>query len=107
MAKYVKLTLDLKEAYQEARKLEDIKNDGGSANMDATFLTLKYWREDKVVKAIKDAGLGYTNKINWIGSGYLIKTGGGQGNSRTRVRDRFAEVLKIKGYDVIHFDMVD
>nr|WP_312985374.1 hypothetical protein [Clostridioides sp.] len=107
MSKYAKLTLDLKEAYQEAHKLEDFKNDGGSANMDATFLTLKYWREDKVLKAIKDAGLGYTNKTDWIGSGYIINTGGGQGDSRVRVRNKFAEVLKEKGYDVLHFDMVD
>lgn len=107
MDKYEQLTIDLKEAYQEALKAQT-GNDGGTCNLDATFLRLKGWREEKVLESIKNAGLYCKGKRAWIGMGYMLNTSGGnQGNDRTRVRDKFAEVLKNKGYDVIHFDLMD
>lgn len=106
MNKYEKLTLDLKEAYQEACKVKT-DDDGGTANLDATFLKFKGWREDKVCEAIKNAGLYCRKKTQWVGSGYMIGTSGGQGNDRTRVRDKFADMLKDKGYHVLKFNMMD
>ncbi len=106
MNKYEQLTLDLKEAFAEALKAKT-GDDGGTANLDATFLRLKGWRESKVLEAMELAGIFCSGKTNWLGTGYLIDTGGGQGNDNTRVRDKFAEILKNKRYDVIHFDKMD
>lgn len=106
MNKYEQLTEDLREAYTEAIKAKT-GDDGGTANLDTTFLTLKGWREKQVIEAIENAGLSCMGKTNWIGIGYFINTGGGQGNDRTRVRDKFAEVLRNKEYDVIHFNKMD
>ena len=105
--KYVDLTVNLREAYQEALKAQT-GNDGGTCNLDATFLILKGWREKEVLEAIKNAGLYCGGKMEWIGMGYMLNvSNGNQGNDRTRIRDKFAEILKNKGYDVIHFDMMD
>lgn len=106
MDKYEKLTQDLKEAYSEALKAKT-NNDGGTANLDCTFLKLKGWRERKVLESIKKAGLYCRRKTEWIGTGYMINTGGGQGDNNTRVRNKFAEILESKGYKVIHFDKMD
>lgn len=104
--KYEQLTIDLREAYSEALKVKT-NDDGGTANLDSTFLILKGLHESKVLESIKNSGLYCSGKSNWIGVGYLISTGGGQGNNRTRIRDRFAKVLSEKGYDVVHFDKMD
>jgi len=104
--KYEKLTDDLKEAYQEAIKAKT-NDDGGTANLDSTFLTLKGWREEKVLEAIQNAGLYCRCKSQWLGQGYFININCGQGNNRTRVRDRFKQILKDKGYDVVGFDKMD
>ena len=103
---YKKLENDLREAYEEAKKART-GEDGGTANLDATFLRLKNWREAKVLCAIEKAGLYCRGRTQWLGSGYMISTGGGQGNDNTRVRDKFKEILEDKGYDVIGFDMID
>lgn len=104
--KYEQLTIDLREAYSEALKVK-ANDDGGTANLDSTFLILKGLRENKVLESIKNAGLYCSSKRHWVGTGYFISTGGGQGNNRTRIRDRFAKVLSEKGYDVVHFDKMD
>ena len=104
--KYEQLTIDLIEAYSEALKVKT-NDDGGSANLDSTFLILKGLNEKKVLKSISNAGLYCGGKSHWIGTGYLISTGGGQGNNRTVIRNRFAEILREKGYDVLHFDKMD
>lgn len=106
MSKYDALALSLLEAKQEALKAKT-GDDGGTANLDATFLILKGWREEKVLEAMDKAGIFCRGKTNWIGPGYLIDTCGGQGNDNTRVRDKFAEILRNKGYKVIHFDKMD
>lgn len=106
MNKYQQLTLDLKESFQEALKTKT-NDDGGTANLDGTFLTLKGWREEKVLEAIREAGLYCRAKTQWLGVGYLININCGQGNNRTRVRDKFLQLLKEKGYDVLSFDMMD
>ncbi len=107
MNKYEQLSEDLREAHKEALKSKT-GDDRGTANLDATFLTLKGWREEKVLEAMEDAGIFCSGKTKWLGTGYLITVGGGyQGNDRTRIRDKFAEILKNKGYDVIHFDQMD
>ncbi len=107
MNKYEQLTADLIEAKEKGLKAQT-GDDGGTCNLDATFLTLKGWREEKVLEAIKNAGLHCRCKTRWLGTGYMINlSNGNQGNDRTRIRDAFAKLLKLKGYDVIHFDQMD
>lgn len=106
MNKYEKLEKDIREAYEEARKATTGEDDG-SANLDSTFLRLKGWRENKVLEAISNAGLYCSGKITWIGTGYMISVGLGQGNDRVRARNKFLKVLESKGYDVIAYDRMD
>jgi hypothetical protein len=106
MNKYEQLTKDLRESYFKAVEAST-NDDGGTANLDSTFLTLKGWQEEKVLKAIENAGLHCLGKTHWLGNGYMINTGGGQGNNRSRMRDAFAKALREKGYDVLHFDKMD
>jgi len=106
MTKYEQLTEDLKEAYQKSKEAVT-GNDGGTANLDSTFLKLPRWNEEQVLKAIKLAGLYCRRKTDWIGPGYFISTAGGQGEDRTRARDAFLKSLKAKGYDAMYFDMID
>lgn len=107
MNKYDKLTEDLIEARKasiEAGKSED----GGTANLDCIFLRLPHWREDKVLEAIKKAGLYCKRKTQWVGMGYLISpVGCGQGNSRARAMQAMKQVLLNKGYDVLGYYQID
>jgi hypothetical protein len=105
--KYEKLTLDLKEAKEAAIEFVESIRDGGTANLDSTFLILKRWNEEKVVEAIKKAGLLSEGKRNWIGTGYFISINTGQANKRTVARNHFMFALKSKGYQVISFDKMD
>ncbi len=106
MNKYKKLENDLREAYEIAKEAAT-GDDGGTANLDSTFLKLKGWGEKKVLEAIKNAGLYCRGKTEWIGTGYMINTGGGQGNDRMRVRNKFLSVLEEKGYKVLAYNQMD
>lgn len=107
LSKYDKLTKDLIEAREaciEAGKGED----GGTANLDSVFLTLPRWREEKVLEAIRKAGLYSRCKTKWIGEGYMISPiKCGQGNSRARAMEAMKKVLSKKGYDVLGFYQMD
>lgn len=60
-----------------------------------------------MLEVIKNTGLYCRRKTEWIGTGYMIDTGGGQGDDNTRVRNKFLNILESKGYDVIAFDQMD
>jgi len=107
ITKYEQLTENLKEAYQKSKEAVT-GDDGGTANLDSTFLILTGWSEEQILKAIKAAGLYCRQQTDWMGRhGYLISTGGGQGEDRTRARNAFSKCLKEKEYKVMHFDMID
>lgn len=107
MTKYDKLVKDLIEAREasiEAGKSED----GGTANLDSVFLRLPRKREEKVLEAIKKAGLYCRRKTQWVGTGYMISpVGCGQGNSRARAMQAMKKVLENKGYDVLGYYQMD
>ena len=105
--KYELLTEDLKEAYEKAIKLAEESVDGGTANLDSTFLRLKGWREQNVIEAIAAAGLFCSGKKSWIGQGYFISINVDQGNRRTVARNEFIKILDSKGYEAMSFDKVD
>lgn len=105
--KYELLTEDLKEAKDKAIKLAEESDDGGTANLDSTFLRLKSWREQNVIEAIAAAGLFCSGKSSWIGQGYFISINVGQGNKRTVARNEFIKILDSKGYKAMSFDKMN
>lgn len=104
---YKKLTEDLKEAKEAALNVVT-RDDGGSANLDCLALSLPRLKEEKVVKAIKEAGLYTRGKSNWIGMRYFIHAPhGSQGNDNTRQIEAMRKCLSEKGYDVLIFYKMD
>lgn len=104
---YEKFTNDLIEAKEKA--LESvISDDGGSANLDRLAISLPQLKEEKVVEAIKKAGLWTSGKCNWIGKRYFISAPhGSQGNDNTRQIEAMRDYLKEKGYDVLIYYQMD
>lgn len=104
---YKKLTKDLIEAKEMALK-SVIGDDGGSANLDCLALSLPRLREEKVIHAVKEAGLYTRGKTNWIGKRYFIHAPhGSQGSDNTRQIEAMRDCLKEKGYDVLIFCQMD
>jgi hypothetical protein len=105
---YLKLTKDLREANQVAMEVAEKSDDGGSANLDSVFLMIPRVREERVLGAIKTAGLYCRGKRKWIGQGYMITpTTGGQGNKRSLGVGAMYKHLKSAGWDVITYCQMD
>lgn len=104
---YKKLTNDLikaKEAAEKAVKGED----GGSANLDCMTIALKGAREEKVIQAVRKAGLYTRGRRVWIGTRYFISQPiGAQGNDRVRQVDAMCKVMQEAGYDVLKYEQMD
>jgi len=104
---YTKLTIDLKDAYKATTDATEGTDDKGTANLDKVFLVLPRAREDKVLEAIKDAGLYCRGKRQWIGSGYMISVSNGQGDKNTKAVTVFTEFMTNRGYQAIAFRKMD
>lgn len=104
---YKKLTRDLIEAKDAALKAV-MGDEGGSANLDCIALSLPRLREEKVIEAVKEAGLYTRGKTNWIGKRYFISAPhGSQGNDNTKQIEAMRDCLKEKGYDVLIYYQMD
>jgi hypothetical protein len=108
--RYEELTQDLKEARK--RGVESIKDveDSGTCNSDGIFLTLKGFREEKTIQAIKDSGLnGYKTKHSIYGTGFLVGYGFsvGQALRREMATETMYNYLKKLGYDIAHWQQMD
>lgn len=104
---YRKFAYHLMEAKQRA--LEAVTgDDGGSANLDRLAIALPGLKEEKVIEAIKKAGLWTSGKRKWIGQRYFISAPhGSQGNDNTSQIEVMRDYLKEKGYDVLIFYKMD
>ncbi|MNW36176.1 hypothetical protein D3C74_131850 [compost metagenome] len=103
-----KLVTDLREANEAAKAAADAISDGGTANLDSVFLRLPRQREEKVLQAIKDAGLYCRAKRQWIGQGYMITpTSGGQADKREKAVSVMCGELMLRGWDISAFRKVD
>ena len=103
MFDFKKLTNDLIEA-KEAARLAMTGDDGGTANLDCMTLALPRLNKEKVVGAVKEAGLYTRGKRDWIGKRYFLNVPYGcQGNDRCRQVKAMCEVMKNKGYNVLMF----
>lgn len=104
---YKKLTTDLikaKDAATEAGKGED----GGTANLDTMTLSIPRAKEDKVIEAVKAAGLSTRGKREWLGPRYFIGPPKcGQGNSRVRATEAMLKVMQEAGWDVLMYCQMD
>lgn len=104
---YEKFTKDLIEAKEKALNVV-LRDDGGSANLDRLTISLPRLREEKVIEAIKRAGLWTSGKHDWIGQRYFISAPhGSQGNDNTRQIEAMRDCLKEKGYDVLIYYHMD
>lgn len=104
---YIKLTNDLKDAYNVATRATEGMQDKGTSNLDKVFLVLPRAREDKVIEAIKEAGLYCRGKRQWIGAGYMITVSNGQGDQNTQAVTVFTEFMTSRGYKAIAFRKID
>lgn len=110
MGTLFELTGDLKYANAEARKVAEKSDDGGTANLDSVFLRIPRVREEKVIEAIRQAGLYCSGKRQWsfMGKGYFINpTVSGQGNRRTKAVEVMKNKLDELGWDVSIFYQMD
>lgn len=95
---YEKFTNDLIEAKEKALKTV-IGDKGGNANLDRLAIYLPRLNEEKVIEAIKKAGLWISGKHR---KRYFINVPhGSQGNVNTRQIEIIRDFLKEKGYDVL------
>ena len=103
---YSKLTADLKIAKEVAEKAAK-GEDGGSCNYDCLCLRVPRAREEKVLDAIKKAGLWCLHKSQWFGPCYLISPGKcGQANSRYRAVEAMYKAMKEAGWNTgIYYQM--
>ncbi|SCG82682.1 hypothetical protein DW1_1109 [Proteiniborus sp. DW1] len=104
---YKKLTEDLimaKQAAEEAAKGED----GGTANLDTMTIKLPRANENKVIEAVKKAGLYTRGKSEWIGPRFFISPPKcGQGNSRNRAVEAMAKVMREAGWGILVYYQMD
>lgn len=108
--KYEELTQDLKEAKKRGIEFIESVEDSGTCNTDAIFLTLKGFREEETIQAIKESGLnGHKTKHSIYGTGFLIGYGFsvGQALRRERATETMYKYLKELGYDVAHWQQMD
>lgn len=99
--KYLKLKLDLMDAYNETEYLEQTE-DGGTCNFDAPVLHLERWNAKKIKQAAKEAG-GGVFKWTWGGHtmGWVFSPrSSGQANRRSRRAEAISKAMEAKGYSV-------
>lgn len=104
---YTQLTIDLKDAYKATTDAIEGIDDKGTANLDKVFLVLPRAREERVLEAIKDAGLYCRGKRQWIGDGYMISVSNGQGDKNAKAVTVFTEFMTNRGYQAISFRKMD
>ena len=102
--KYAQLSADIGCAVTEALVAVSDVNDGGTCNFDHTAIRLPRWKEADVLRAIKEAGVrGYKH-----GSYFHIGTPRvGMAYRNTVAAEKMTEILKVKGYDVRTWYVID
>lgn len=97
--KYMKLTKDLEESYAMALERFLDTEDGGTCNFDSPTILLKGYRSDALKRAVEAAGLRCW-KWKCGGTEFVISTGCGQGNRRTRVAEFVYRRMRGLGYNM-------
>lgn len=108
MTDYDKLAADARTAKQVALIACQASDDGGSANLDATFYPLeKGQRSARVVAAFRAAGL-QASETRWIGRGVMVQPPGtGQGNKRYASNQALHRSLSASGWSVVPYCQMD
>lgn len=104
----VKLKADCEAARVLAMAAAAKSDDGGTANLDSTFLPLpKGVRFKPVMAAVQSAGLAAT-LTHWMGRGLFISAcSGGQGNRNYEANEALSESLRSAGWGVITYYQMD
>jgi|LSQX01.3.fsa_nt_gb hypothetical protein len=106
--KYQELTSDLKIAKQMAEESALFVADSGTCNLDALFIRLDRWNEDKTIEAINNAGLsGFKTDHQYFGTGYYIGINTGQARKREVAAKTMYDYMGGLGYDVTHWQQMD
>lgn len=108
MIDFDKLTADARTAKQVALIACQATDDGGTANLDATFFPLeKGQRAERVVAALAVAGLS-AYQTRWFGRGVMVQPPGeGQGNKRYASNQALFRSLTASGWSVSPYYQMD
>lgn len=103
-----KLTADALTARAAAVAACNASDDGGSANLDATFFPLeKGQKAQPVADAFKRAGLS-ASEARWLGRGVMVQPPGtGQGNKRHASNQALHRSLSAAGWPVVPYHQMD
>lgn len=105
---YNKLTADAKAAIQSGNEVADKTPDNGTCNMDGVVLKLPRLPEEKVVEALKSAGVrARKNDWGYHGTGYMINPSQGQADKRSKAAEAICAALKGAGYQVSMYYQMD
>ena len=106
---FQKLTQDVTAALQAGEEAAALSDDKGACNFDGVILHLPRINEQKVIKALSDAGVD-SDKAVWpfCGVGYMINpTTNGQGNKRMVATTAMLNYLREAGHNVIDYRAMD
>lgn len=103
-----KLTEDCRKAREAALRASEKSDDGGTCNLDATFLSIgKGNHSRKILAAITASGL-TAHMTKWLGRGIMIAPpGDGQGNRRYVSNNALLDSLISDGWDVLGYYQMD
>ena len=96
-------------AYIAAKLAAQSSDDGGTCNVDSTFISFEGATPKKIIAIAQEESFScFYHKWRLIGrTGYLISTGFGQGAKNTCARDAAQEAFKKAGYYVLAWDQMD
>lgn len=105
---FEQLAEDANRARNAAIKACNEADDGGTCNLDATFLPLeKGQRASKPLEALRRAGLS-ADATRWIGRGIMIQPPGcGQANKRYASNEALCASLRDAGWRVLAYHQMD
>lgn len=108
MTDFSKLTADARTAKQVALIACQATDDGGTANLDATFFPIeKGQRSAGIVAALRAAGL-QASEARWLGRGVMVQPPGvGQGNKRYVSNQALYRSLAASGWPVTPYYQMD
>lgn len=103
-----RLTIDARVAKELALTAAALSEDGGSCNLDGTFLMLeKGQRSGPVVAALNAAGLA-ASATRWLGRGVMVSPpGAGQANKRYASNQALFKQMDAAGWRVVPYCQMD
>lgn len=106
MTKYEQLERDLKVAVENAKRVAENAEDGGTCNFDSLELRLPRWNREKVKETAKNAGVGAWFSDYW--KAFIISVPVfAQADRRTIQAEEMARTMKELGYSASVYYQID